>query len=72
MLFSVVDVVEVLTGTDNPRRYWSDLKRRMRIEGSQLYANIVQLKMTSVDGKRYLTDAANAEQLLRWNCAARG
>jgi len=37
----------------------------MRIEGSQLYANIVQLKMTSVDGKRYLTDAANAEQLLR-------
>ena len=41
------------------------MKRRMRIEGSQLYANIVQLKMTSVDGKRYLTDAANAEQLLR-------
>jgi hypothetical protein len=65
MLFSVVDVVEVLAGTDNPRRYWSDLKRKMRAEGSQLYANLVQLKMMSTDGKRYLTDTANAEQLLR-------
>ena len=64
-LFSVVDVVAVLTGTDNPRRYWSDLKRKMKVEGSQLYEKIVQLKMLSADGKRYLTDVANAEQLLR-------
>jgi len=64
-LFSIVDVVEVLTGTDNPRRYWSDLKRKMKAEGSQLYEKIVQLKMRSADGKRYNTDVANTEQLLR-------
>jgi hypothetical protein len=64
-LFSVVDVVEVLSGTDNPRRYWSDLKRKMKAEGSQLYDKIVQLKMKSADGKRYNTDVANTEQLLR-------
>jgi len=62
---SIVDVVEVLTGTDNPRRYWSDLKRKMKAEGSQLYEKIVQLKMQSTDGKRYNTDAANTEQILR-------
>ena len=54
--FSVVDVVEVLTGTDNPRRYWSDLKRKMKSEGSQLYEKIVQLKMKASDGKYYNTD----------------
>lgn len=64
-LFSIVDVVEVLSGTDNPRRYWSDLKRKLKAEGSQLYENIVQLKMKSSDGKRYLTDVATTEQLLR-------
>jgi len=64
-VFSVVDVIEALTGTDNPRRYWSDLKRKLKAEGSQLYENIVQLKMLSSDGKRYNTDVANAEQLLR-------
>lgn len=64
-LFSIVDVVEALAGTDNPRRYWSDLKRKIKTEGSQLYEKIVQLKMKSADGKRYLTDVANTEQLLR-------
>jgi hypothetical protein len=64
-LFSVVDVVEILTGTDNPRRYWSDLKRKLKAEGSQLYEKIVQLKMTAEDGKQRLTDVANTEQLLR-------
>ncbi|MDR1321835.1 MAG: Bro-N domain-containing protein [Gracilibacteraceae bacterium] len=63
--FSVVDVVEVLTGTDNPRRYWSDLKRKLKAEGSELYEKIVQLKLQSADGKRYSTDVANTEQLLR-------
>ena len=63
--FSIVDVVEVLTGTTNPRRYWSDLKRKMKIEGSQLYEKIVQLKMMFADCKRYDTDVANTEQLLR-------
>lgn len=63
--FSVVDVVEVLTGTDNPRRYWSDLKRKLSKEGSELYAKIVQLKMPSADGKHYKTDVATTEQLFR-------
>jgi len=63
--FSVVDVCEVLSGTDNPRRYWSDLKRKLAAEGSELYEKIVQLKMTATDGKKRLTDVADAEQLLR-------
>ena len=42
---SIVDVIELLTGTENPWRYWSDLKRKMKAEGSQLYEKIVQLKM---------------------------
>ena len=62
---SIVDVIELLTGTENPRRYWSDLKRKMKAEGSQLYEKIVQLKMMSSDGKRYNTDVADTEQLLR-------
>lgn len=63
--FSVVDVVEVLTDSQNPRRYWSDLKRKLSNEGSQLYADIVQLKMKSSDGKYYKTDVADTQQLLR-------
>ena len=62
---SIVDVIEVLTGTDNPRRYWSDLKRKLKAEGSQLYENIVQLKMESADGKKYSTDVANTKEILR-------
>ena len=64
--FSIVDACEVLSGTDNPRRYWSDLKRKLKSEGSvELYEKIVQLKMTAPDGKKRLTDVANTEQLLR-------
>jgi hypothetical protein len=63
--FSVVDTIAVLTDSDNPRRYWSDLKRKLKVEGSQLYGDIVQLKMKSSDGKFYNTDAADTEQLLR-------
>ena len=64
--FSVVDVIHALTGSENPRRYWSDLKRKLKSEGAtQLYENIVQLKMKSSDGKNYKTDAATTEQLLR-------
>jgi hypothetical protein len=58
-------VIEVLTGSQNPRRYWSDLKIKLHNEGSQLYEEIVQLKMHSADGKRYLTDVADVEQLFR-------
>ena len=63
--FSVVDVVAVLTESENPRRYWSDLKRKLAKEGSQLYAEIVQLKMLSSDGKYYKTDVATTQQLFR-------
>ena len=64
--FSIIDVISVLTGTANPRRYWSDLKRKLKAEGAnELYEKIVQLKMLSPDGKRYKTDVANTEQLLR-------
>ena len=64
--FSIVDVVGVLSESENPRRYWSDLKRKLKKEGaSELYEKIVQLKMRSADGKYYQTDVANVEQLLR-------
>ena len=64
--FSIVDVIRVLTGTENPRRYWSDLKRKLKAEGAfELYENIVQFKMTAPDGKMRLTDTADTEQLLR-------
>ena len=60
--FSIIDVISVLTGTANPRRYWSDLKRKLKAEGAnELYEKIVQLKMLSSDGKRYKTDVANTE-----------
>lgn len=67
MVFSIVDVISVLTDSNEPRRYWSDLKRKLKAEGAnQLYENIVQLKMQSPkDGKNYKTDVANTEQLLR-------
>ena len=63
--FSVIDVIAILTDSENPRRYWSDLKRNLNAEGSQLYADIVQLKMTASDGKMRLTDCLTTEQLFR-------
>ena len=63
--FSIVDVVGVLTESENPRRYWSDLKIKLKKEGYQLYENFVQLKLQSSDGKFYNTDVANIEQLFR-------
>ena len=63
--FSVVDVIAVLTGSDRPRKYWNDLKKRLFEEGSELSEKIGQLKMLSSDGKKYLTDVADTEQLLR-------
>ena len=64
--FAIIDVIEVVTESNNPRRYWSDLKRKLNNEGfSQLYEIIVQLKLISSDGKRYVTDCAGAKGLLR-------
>jgi len=63
--FSIVDVVAVLTGSTEPRRYWSDLKIKLKAEGSELYEKIVQLKMKSSDGKYYKTDVGDVEQIFR-------
>lgn len=65
--FSIIDMVEVLTNSSNARRYWSDLKIQLsEKEGfSQLYEKIVQLKLESTDGKKYLTDTANTETIFR-------
>ena len=63
--FSVVDVIKALTDSSNPRRYWSDLKIKLTNEGSELYENIVQLKMQSTDGKFYKTDVLDTKGILR-------
>jgi hypothetical protein len=55
--FSIIDIIEILTGSQNPRRYWSDLKIKLNLEGSQLYEKIVQLKMKASDGKMRMTAA---------------
>lgn len=63
--FSIVDVVDVLTDSPNPRKYWSVLKTRLKKEGSELTTNCSQLKMVAADGKKYLTDVADTQQLFR-------
>ena len=63
--FSIVDVISILTDSPNPRKYWSVLKTRLKREGSEVTTNCSQLKMQAADGKKYLTDVANTEQLFR-------
>ncbi len=64
--FSVVDVISALTDSKIPKRYWTDLKRKLENEGSKLYENIVQLKMQSLkDGKYYNTDVLDTKGILR-------
>jgi len=63
--FSIVDVVEVLTDSPRPRKYWNALKTKLQKEGSQLSLNVGQLKMLAVDGKKYMTDVADTEQVFR-------
>jgi len=63
--FSIIDVVEILTDTDRPRKYWNDLKKKLQKEGSELSEKIGQLKMLAADGKKYKTDVANTNQLFR-------
>ena len=63
--FSVIDVIEILTGSSIPKRYWTDLKKKLTKEGSQLYEKIVQLKFEAADGKKYATDCLETENLLR-------
>ena len=64
--FSVVDVIQVLTESSMAKRYWTDLKRKLKDEGAdQVYEKIVQLKLPAADGKNYKTDAADLEGILR-------
>lgn len=63
--FSIIDVVEVLSGSPRPRKYWNALKTKLKAEGSELSHNLGQLKMQSEDGKFYSTDVADTEQFLR-------
>ncbi len=62
---SIIDVIEILTNTDRPRKYWSDLKVKLKKEGSELSEKIGQLKLPSEDGKMRMTDVADTEQLFR-------
>ena len=63
--FSITDVIEVLTGTDRPRKYWNDLKKKLLKEGSELSEKIGQLKLLAADGKKYKSDVATTDQLFR-------
>ena len=63
--FSVVDVIQVLTESPRPRKYWNALKTKLQEEGSELSSKMGQLKLQAADGKKYLTDVADTEQLLR-------
>jgi hypothetical protein len=64
-LISIIDVIDVLTETDRARKYWSDLKLKLKKEGSEVSEKIGQLKMQAPDGKMRLTDVADTEQLFR-------
>ena len=64
-LFSVIDIIQALTGNERPRKYWSDLKNKLKVEGSEVSDKIGQLKMLAPDGKFRVTDVAATETLLR-------
>lgn len=63
--FSVIDVIEILTESPRPRKYWNALKTKLQTEGSELSQKLGQLKLEATDGKFYLTDVADTETLLR-------
>ena len=63
--FSVMDIIQVLAQTDRPRKYWNDLKSKLKKEGSELSEKIGQLKMQAIDGKFYFTDVLDTENILR-------
>jgi uncharacterized FAD-dependent dehydrogenase len=63
--FSIIDIIDTLTESSIPKRYWSDLKKKLLKEGSQLYEKIVQLKFEATDGKKYATDCLKTEEVFR-------
>ena len=65
IIFSVIDVISTLTGSNIPKRYWSDLKKKLINEGSQVYDNIVRFKLLASDGKYRETDTLNTKGILR-------
>lgn len=65
MVFSIIDVVEILTDSPRPRKYWSALKTKLHKEGSELSPKLGHLKMQAEDGKMRATDVADTETLLR-------
>ena len=65
MYFSIVDIIEILTDSPTPKRYWADLKRWSEKETGQGYAFCVLLKLAAADGRKRLTDCAHTEGVLR-------
>jgi len=63
--FSIIDIVAILTDSSIPKRYWSDLKRKLKDEGFEMYDKIVQLKFQASDNKYYPTDCANTKNMFR-------
>jgi len=63
--FSVVDIVQVLTGSADGRKYWNKLKERLKKEGNESVTNCHQLKLPAADGKKYMTDVADLEGIFR-------
>lgn len=63
--FSIIDVIEILTESSRPRKYWSDLRKKLEQEGSEVSEKIGRLKMIAPDGKKRMTDVANTKTLLR-------
>lgn len=63
--FSVIDVISILSASNRPRKYWDDLKRKLKEEGSELSDKIGQLKLPSSDGKSYYTDVSNLKGIFR-------
>ncbi len=63
--FSVIDIIEILTESSIPKKYWSDLKKKLASEGGEVYENIVRLKMQAEDGKMRETDVADTE-MSKW------
>jgi hypothetical protein len=62
---SVIDIISTLTESTIPKRYWSDLKKKLTLEGSELYDKIVQLKFKAADGKHYATDCLDVQDVFR-------
>ena len=63
--FSIVDIIQVLTDSENPQTYWRVLKKRLRDEGNETVTNCNALKLPAADGKKRTTDVADVEQLMR-------